>query len=156
MDIASINALTSEWYPVLQALGAVTLALLAATVLSSMVVKRHRPENKKALNAVRTTGVLMTAAVFLTAAYVGIVDENASLELKDQSFAAAVKATYGENVIPGSGYGNFSYGVTSGEKSAKADFIVNGKLATVTVKEVGGKWLIFDAAGNELPRVTRA
>lgn len=156
MDITSINALTSGFYPILQVLGVATFALLVVTVLSSLLVQKRNPENKRGIKAIRVTGAVLTVASFLAAAIIGIADEDASIEMKERSFAAAVKATYGESVMPGENYGTLSYGVASGGSWTKADFLVDGKLTTVTVKEIGGKWLLFDASGTELPRVTKA
>jgi hypothetical protein len=157
MDISSIRALTSDYYPIMQTIGMAAFALFIITVVSSIVVKRRNPEGARGLKAVRVTGGALTAAAIIGGAIIGIADENASIELKERSFAAALKNTYGDSVIPGSDFFSISHDVSSGDgKAAPMDFVVDGKLVSVTVKEIGGKWLLFDAAGNELPRITKA
>lgn len=157
MDITSIRALSSDYYSVMQMVGFAAILLLVVAVASSILVKRRNPENIRGIKAVRVTGSLLTVAAFIAAAIISVVDENASIEMKEHSFSAALKDTYGESVVPGSDFLSISHGVSSGHgKAAPMEFVVDGKLVPVTVKEIGGKWLLFDAAGNELPRVSKA
>jgi hypothetical protein len=157
MDIASIRSLTSDYYSVMQMMGMAAIALLIIAVVSSILVKRRDPENIRGLKAVRVTGALLTVGAFIAAAIIGIVDENASIEMKERSFSAALKNTYGDSVVPGSDFLSIASEVSSGDgKAAPMDFVVDGKLTPVSVKEIAGKWLLFDATGNELPRVSKA
>jgi UDP-N-acetylmuramyl pentapeptide phosphotransferase/UDP-N-acetylglucosamine-1-phosphate transferase len=157
MDITSIRSLTSDYYSVMQMVGMAAIALLIVAVLSSILVKRRNPENIRGIKAVRVTGTLLTVGAFIAAAIIGVVDENVSIEMKERSFSAALKNTYGESVVPGSDFLSIASEVSSGDgKAAPMDFVVDGKLIPVSVKEIAGKWLLFDAAGNELPRVSKA
>lgn len=157
MDITSIRSLTSDYYSVMQMVGFAAIVLLVVAVISSILVKRRNPENIRGIKAVRVAGSLLTVAAFIATAIIGVADENASIEMKEQSFSAALKETYGESVVPGSDFLAISFEVSSGDgKAAPMDFVVDGKLVPVSVKEIAGKWLLFDAAGNELPRVSKA
>lgn len=160
MNLSDINSVSSEYLPLLQWLGLLTLFLVAGTIAASLTVHRRtmrRLAEPWVFKAVLITGVCLSFLSFAASAVVGIEDENATLALKEHSFATAVTDTYGASVEPGATYSDVSYKIArSGTSSTKADFLIGSKLTSVTVKQIDGKWLLFDESGNELARVKKA
>lgn len=157
MNLSAINDVSSEYLPLLQWLGLLTLLLVAGTIAASVTVHRRTTRHLVepwVFKTVLITGISLSFLSLAASTVVGVADEDTTIALKENSFATAVTDTYGSTVEPGAKFNDLRYQIVSSKNSStKADFLIGNKLTTLTVKQVGDKWLLFDESGNELPRV---
>lgn len=159
MDIATINNMGSAYLPFLQWLIRLTVLLVLGTIAAAIVV--HKRTEKQLMEtwvfkAVIIAGIGLSLASAVAVAVVGVADENALNTVQQHSFEKAAMDTYGAAVEPGVTLNDVSHQIaSSNNSSAKADFLIEDKPTTLTVKQVAGKWLLFDDSGDELPRVRK-